>query len=83
MWYYFEYMPKLIISLDPKGIFSSKFDNKLEKIYKLVLSTSWSYAEETESKWNIISDYSCYSNQNLSNTSYDKFIKDFTSKIAE
>ena len=39
-------MPKLIISLDPKGIFSLKCNNKLEKIYKLVLSTSWSYAEK-------------------------------------
>lgn len=76
MWHYFDYKPKLIISLDCKGIVSSKFDNKLEKIYKLVLPTSWSYAEK---RLSLNED----SNQNLSNTSYDKFIKDFTSKIAE
>lgn len=46
MWHYFDYMPKLIISLDSKGVVSLKFDNKLEKIYKLVLPTLWSYAEK-------------------------------------
>lgn len=84
MWHYFDYMPKLIISLDSKDVVSVKFDNKLEKIYKLVLPTLWSYAEKRLSLNEVsICDYSCYSNQKLSNTSYDKFIKDFTSKIAE
>ena len=49
MWHYFDYKPKFIISLDCKGVVSVKFDNKLEKIYKLVLPTAWSSAEKRPS----------------------------------